>query len=152
MDASQLAEENAIGNSSMPLSEDPQKDIIQNLIETLETLTLNLVQALGGVQREEGRAPRCQPQEFKCWNCLEIAHGMYHFPYPRRNLGDIYPPGCPPQIVQNEQPQQFLCCQQEPLPQHVPQDVANIPPLPPNDVEERGVHVIKLESSSSGSL
>ena len=76
----------------MPSSGDPEQDIIQKLTYTLETLTLNLVQAPRGVQREEGRAPRRQPQEFKCWNCLEMGHGMYHCPYPRRNPGDIYPP------------------------------------------------------------
>ena len=151
MDASQLAEENLVGTSNPPPSGDPQQDIIQKLTQTLETLTLNLVQGPRETQRDEGRAPRRQAQEFKCWNFLETGHGMYHCPYPRRNPGDIYPPRRPLQTVQNEQPRQFLRRQPPPPPPPPPQAMAAIPPVPPNE-GERGVHVIKLEPSPSSGL
>ena len=63
MDASQLAQENLVGTSNPPPSGDPQQDIIQKLTQTLETLTLMRPRE---TQRDEGRAPRRQAQEFKC--------------------------------------------------------------------------------------
>ena len=150
MDSSQLAKENIVGTSNPFPSGSPQQEIIQKLTQTL---TLHLVQALRETQRDEGRAPRHQDQKFKCWNCLDIGHGIYNFPYPRRILGDIYPQGCPPLTIQNEEPRQFLCQQPPPPPppSPPPQAMAAIPPVPPNE-GERGVHVIKLESCLSSGL
>ena len=68
MDASQLAEENLVGTSNPLPSGDPQQDIIQKLTQTLETLTLNLVQGPRETQRDEGTgsktpSPRVQMLE-----------------------------------------------------------------------------------------
>ncbi|KAH7296706.1 hypothetical protein KP509_26G035400 [Ceratopteris richardii] len=59
-----------------------QQDILQNLMQQLEQLTLNL---------------------FVCYNCNERGHGMYNCPHPHRNPSDMYPIRRPPQYAQEQQ-------------------------------------------------
>ncbi|MCO5606291.1 hypothetical protein L7F22_060478 [Adiantum nelumboides] len=92
--------------------------------------------------RDDARPLRRSTQELRCWNCNETSHGMYHCPHPRRIPGDMYPPQRPPQTVQFDVPQQSPTILTRPPPP--PQPMATVP-LVPEQPEERGVNIIKLE-------
>ncbi|MCO5589272.1 hypothetical protein L7F22_043238 [Adiantum nelumboides] len=121
-----------------------QEDLLHKLTQQLETLTLNLVQAptRGQQPRDDARPLRRSTQELRCWNCNETSHGMYHCPHPRRIPGDMYPPRRPPQTIQFDIPQQPPTILRRPPPP--PQPMAAVPPVP-EQPEERGVNIIKLE-------
>ncbi|MCO5552923.1 hypothetical protein L7F22_006442 [Adiantum nelumboides] len=121
-----------------------QEDLLHKLTQQLETLTLNLVQAptRGQQPRDDAQPLRRSTQELRCWNCNETGHGMYHCPHPRRIPGDMYPPRRPPQTVQFDVPQQPPTILRRPPPP--PHPMAAVPPVP-EQPEERGVNIIKLE-------
>ncbi|MCO5613483.1 hypothetical protein L7F22_067760 [Adiantum nelumboides] len=95
-----------------------QEDLLHKLIQQLETLTLNLVQAptRGQQLRDDARSLRRSTQELRCWNCNETGYGMYHCPHPRHIPGDMYPLRRPPQTVQFDVPQQPPTIQRGPPP------------------------------------
>ncbi|MCO5595911.1 hypothetical protein L7F22_049962 [Adiantum nelumboides] len=131
--------------------EDPHLELLQRVTNQLDNLSINMVQ---GVRQQHPQpnnermpnGPRQQPQrrDYFCYNCGEEGHGMYFCPHPRnfnahagRGRQQVTPPRArpppqiQPQILQNPQ----MVAQPQVLQRSVsPQPVAEIPPLPNNNV------------------
>ncbi|MCO5587173.1 hypothetical protein L7F22_041120 [Adiantum nelumboides] len=132
--------------------EDPHLELLQRVTNQLDNLSINMVQGVRQQQPQPNNermpnGPRRQPQrrDYFCYNCGEEGHGMYFCPHPRnfnaqagRGRQQVTPPRArpppqiQPQILQNPQmvaqPQVLQCSVS-------PQPVAEIPPLPNNNVE-----------------
>ncbi|MCO5607231.1 hypothetical protein L7F22_061424 [Adiantum nelumboides] len=136
--------------------EDPHLELLQRVTNQLDNLSINMVQGVRQQQPQPNNervpnGPRRQPQrrDYFCYNCGEEGHGMYFCPHPRnfnaqagRGRQQVTPPRArpppqiQPQILQNPQ----MVAQPQVL-QHpgAPQPVAEIPPLPNNNAEVRGL-------------
>ncbi|MCO5604752.1 hypothetical protein L7F22_058922 [Adiantum nelumboides] len=132
--------------------EDPHLELLQRVTNQLDNLSINIVQGVRQQQPQPNNermpnGPRRQPQrrDYFCYNCGEEGHGMYFCPHPRhfnaqagRGRQQVTPPRArpppqiQPQILQNPQmvaqPQVLQCSE-------APQPVAEIPPLPNNNVD-----------------
>ncbi|MCO5614557.1 hypothetical protein L7F22_068840 [Adiantum nelumboides] len=142
-----------VAGTSVTDQESSQQELLQQITNQLESLSINLVQGVRAPQsgndrnRQEGQR---QPREYVCYNCGEVGHGMYFCPHPRRYQGNgnhrraprqqVTPPRArPPNGQQNAPvapPVQIL---RPPPPP--PQTPAEIPPLPSGG-EDRAVSVI----------
>ncbi|MCO5578423.1 hypothetical protein L7F22_032265 [Adiantum nelumboides] len=142
-----------VAGTSVTDQESSQQELLQQITNQLESLSINLVQGVRAPQsgndrnRQEGQR---QPREYVCYNCGEVGHGMYFCPHPRRYQGNgnhrraprqqVTPPRArPPNGQQNAPlapPVQIL---RPPPPP--PQTLAEIPPLPSGG-EDRAVSVI----------
>ncbi|MCO5591410.1 hypothetical protein L7F22_045393 [Adiantum nelumboides] len=132
--------------------EDPHLELLQRVTNQLDNLSINMVQGVRQQQPQPNNermpnGPRRQPQrrDYFCYNCGEEGHGMYFCPHPRnfnaqagRGRQQVTPPRARPppqiqhQILQNPQ----MVAQPQVLQRSVsPQPVAEIPPLPNNNVE-----------------
>ncbi|MCO5550928.1 hypothetical protein L7F22_004422 [Adiantum nelumboides] len=131
--------------------EDPHLELLQRVTNQLDNLSINMVQGVRQQQPQPNNermpnGPRRQPQrrDYFCYNSGEEGHGMYFCPHPRnfnaqarRGRQQVTPPRArppsqiQPQILQNPQmvaqPQVLQCSVS-------PQPVAEIPPLPNNNV------------------
>ncbi|MCO5550383.1 hypothetical protein L7F22_003867 [Adiantum nelumboides] len=133
--------------------EDPHLELLQRVTNQLDNLSINMVQGVHQQQPQPNNermpnGPRRQPQrrDYFCYNCGEEGHGMYFCPHPRnvnaqagRGRQQVTPPRArpppqiQPQILQNPQ----MVAQPEVLQRSVaPQPVAEIPPLPNNNVKQ----------------
>ncbi|MCO5595123.1 hypothetical protein L7F22_049161 [Adiantum nelumboides] len=131
--------------------EDPHLELLQRVTNQLDNLSINMVQGVRQQQPQPNNermpnGPRRQPQrrDYFCYNCGEEGHGMYFCPHPRnfnaqagRGRQQVTPPRArpppqiQPQILQNPQ----MVAQPQVLQRSVsPQPVAEIPPLPNNNV------------------
>ncbi|MCO5602921.1 hypothetical protein L7F22_057061 [Adiantum nelumboides] len=137
--------------------EDPHLELLQRVTNQLDNLSINMVQGVRQQQPQPNtermpNGPRRQPQrrDYFCYNCGEEGHGMYFCPHPRnfnaqagRGRQQVTPPRArpppqiQPQILQNPQ----MVAQPQVLQRSVsPQPVAEIPPLPNNNVDELLIH------------
>ncbi|MCO5563854.1 hypothetical protein L7F22_017503 [Adiantum nelumboides] len=148
-----------VAGTSVTDQESSQQELLQQITNQLESLSINLVQGVRAPQsgndrnRQEGQR---QPREYVCYNCGEVGHGMYFCPHPRRYQGNgnhrraprqqVTPPRArPPNGQQNAPvapPVQIL--RPPPSP---PQTPAEIPPLPSGG-EDRVVSVISVPLSA----
>ncbi|MCO5593839.1 hypothetical protein L7F22_047857 [Adiantum nelumboides] len=133
--------------------EDPHLELLQRVTNQLDNLSINMVQGVRQQQPQPNNermpnGPRRQPQrrDYFCYNCGEEGHGMYFCPHPRnfnaqagRGRQQVTPPRArpppqiQPQILQNPQ----MVAQPQVLQRSVsPQPVAEIPPLPSNNVQK----------------
>ncbi|MCO5602174.1 hypothetical protein L7F22_056302 [Adiantum nelumboides] len=136
----------AVAGTSATDQESSQQELLQQITNQLESLSINLVQGVRAPQtgndrnRQEGQR---QTREYVCYNCGEVGHGMYFCPHPRHYQGNgnhrrapqqqVTPPRARPSNGQQNAmvapPIQIL---RPPPPP--PQAPAEIPPLP-SDVE-----------------
>ncbi|MCO5580782.1 hypothetical protein L7F22_034653 [Adiantum nelumboides] len=71
--------------TSAPDQESSQQELLQQITNQLESLSINLVQGVRAPQtgndrnRQEGQR---QTREYVCYNCGEVGHGMYFCPHP----------------------------------------------------------------------
>ncbi|MCO5606436.1 hypothetical protein L7F22_060624 [Adiantum nelumboides] len=142
-----------VAGTSATDQESSQQELLQQITNQLESLSINLVQGVRASQsgtdrnRQEGQR---QTREYVCYNCGEVGHGMYFCPHPRRYQGNgnhrralrqqvTTPRARPPNGQQNAPvapPIQIL--RPPPPPRQTP---AEIPPLPSGG-EDRAVSVI----------
>ncbi|MCO5561329.1 hypothetical protein L7F22_014950 [Adiantum nelumboides] len=131
-----------VAGTSVTDQESSQQELLQQITNQLESLSINLVQGVSAPQsgndrnHQEGQR---QTREYVCYNCGEVGHGMYFFPHPQHYQGNgnhrqaprqqVTPPRArPPNGQQNAPvapPVQIL----RPLPPP-PQTPTEIPPLP----------------------
>ncbi|MCO5558543.1 hypothetical protein L7F22_012128 [Adiantum nelumboides] len=150
-----------VAGTSATDQESSQQELLQQITNQLESLSINLVQGVRAPQsgndrnRQEGQR---QTQEYVCYNCGEVGHGMYFCPHPRRYQGNgnhrqaprqqVTPPRArPPNGQQNAPVAPPIQILRPPPPLQTP---AKIPPLPSGG-EDRAVSVIsslKLVTSS----
>ncbi|MCO5550787.1 hypothetical protein L7F22_004278 [Adiantum nelumboides] len=80
-----------VAGTSATDQESSQQELLQQITNQLESLSINLVQGVRAPQsgtdrnRQEGQR---QTQEYVCYNCGEMGHGMYFCPHPRRYQGN----------------------------------------------------------------
>ncbi|MCO5609151.1 hypothetical protein L7F22_063373 [Adiantum nelumboides] len=137
-----------------------QQELLQQITNQLESLSINLVQGVRAPQsgndrnRQEGQR---QAREYVCYNCGEMGHGMYFCPHPRCYQGNgnhrraprqqVTPPRArPPNGQQNAPvapPIQILRPPPPPL-----QRPAEIPPLP-SGAEDRAVSIIRFKKKNN---
>ncbi|MCO5559747.1 hypothetical protein L7F22_013349 [Adiantum nelumboides] len=142
-----------VAGASATDQESSQQELLQQITNQLESLSINLVQGVRAPQpgndrnRQEGQR---QAREYVCYNCGEVGHGMYFCPHPRRYQGNgnhrraprqqITPPRArPPNGQQNAPVAPPIQILRPPPPP--PQTPAEIPPLPSGG-EDRAVSVI----------
>ncbi|MCO5596488.1 hypothetical protein L7F22_050551 [Adiantum nelumboides] len=144
-----------VAGTSVTDQESSQQELLQQITNQLESLSINLVQGVRAPQsgndrnRQEGQR---QTREYVYYNCGEVGHGMYFCPHPRRYQVNgnhrraprqqVTPPrAMPPNGQQNAPvapPVQIL---RPPPPP--PQTPAEISPLPSGG-EDRAVSVINV--------
>ncbi|MCO5593519.1 hypothetical protein L7F22_047533 [Adiantum nelumboides] len=134
--------------------ESSQQELLQQITNQLESLSINLVQGVRAPQsgndrnRQEGQR---KTREYVCYNYGEVGHGMYFCPHPRRYQGNgnhrqaprqqVTPPRArPPNGQQNAPVAPPIQILRPPPPP--PQTPAEIPPLPSGG-EDRAVSVIR---------
>ncbi|MCO5598265.1 hypothetical protein L7F22_052357 [Adiantum nelumboides] len=149
-----------VAGTSATDQESSQQELLQQITNQLESLSINLVQGVRAPQsgndrnRQEGQR---QTREYVCYNCGEVGHGMYFCPHPRRYQGNgnhrrtprqqVTPPRArPPNGQQNAPMAPPIQILRPPPPP--PQTPAEIPPLPSGG-EDRAVSVISTKMSSS---
>ncbi|MCO5587324.1 hypothetical protein L7F22_041273 [Adiantum nelumboides] len=143
-----------VAGTSATDQESSQQELLQQITNQLESLSINLVQGVRAPQsgtdcnRQEGQR---QTREYVCYNCGEVGHGMYFCPHPRRYQGNgnhrraprqqVTPPRArPPNGQQNAPVAPPIQILRPPPPP--PQTPAEIPPLPSGG-EDRAVSVIR---------
>ncbi|MCO5599220.1 hypothetical protein L7F22_053320 [Adiantum nelumboides] len=148
-----------VAGTSVTDQESSQQELLQQITNQLESLSINLVQGVRAPQsgndrnRQEGQR---QPREYVCYNCGEVGHGMYFCPHPRRYQGNgnhrraprqqVTPPRArPPNGQQNAPVAPPIQILRPPPPP--PQTPAEIPPLPSGG-EDRAVSVISMNEAS----
>ncbi|MCO5569333.1 hypothetical protein L7F22_023045 [Adiantum nelumboides] len=147
----------AVAGTSATDQESSQQELLQQITNQLESLSINLVQGVRAPQ--SGNDCNCQEgqrqtREYVCYNCGEVGHGMYFCPHPRRYQGNgnhrraphqqVTPPRArPPNGQQNAPVAPPIQILRPPPPP--PQTPAEIPPLPSGG-EDRVVSVISLDN------
>ncbi|MCO5576739.1 hypothetical protein L7F22_030556 [Adiantum nelumboides] len=147
----------AVAGTSATDQESSQEELLQQITNQLESLSINLVQGVRAPQsgndcnHQEGQR---QTREYVCYNCGEVGHGMYFCPHPRRYQGNgnhrraprqqVTPPRArPPNGQQNAPVTPPIQILKPPPPP--PQTPAEIPPLPSGG-EDRAISVISLDN------
>ncbi|MCO5572322.1 hypothetical protein L7F22_026075 [Adiantum nelumboides] len=143
-----------VAGTSATDEESSQQELLQQITNQLESLSINLVQGVRVPQsgndrnRQEGQR---QTREYDCYNCGEVGHGMYFCPHLRRYQGNgnhrraprqqVTPPRArPPNGQQNAPVAPPIQILRPPPPP--PQTPTEIPPLPSGG-EDRAVSVIR---------
>ncbi|MCO5596491.1 hypothetical protein L7F22_050554 [Adiantum nelumboides] len=149
-----------VAGTSVTDQESSQQELLQQITNQLESLSINLVQGVRAPQsgndrnRQEGQR---KTLEYVCYNCGEVGNGMYFCPHPRCYQGNgnhrraprqqVTPPRArPPNGQQNAPVAPPIQILRPPPPP--PQTPAEIPPLPSGG-EDRAVSVISTRLNFS---
>ncbi|MCO5602964.1 hypothetical protein L7F22_057105 [Adiantum nelumboides] len=141
--------------------ESSQQELLQQITNQLESLSINLVQGVRASQ--SGNDRNCQEEqrqtrEYVCYNCGEVGHGMYFCSHPRCYQGNgnhrraprqqVTPPRArPPNGQQNAPVAPPIQILRSPPPP--PQTPAEIPPLPSSGKDrDAQLHEVKKKLDS----